>query len=138
MQNWYVDIVRVHRKEHLLFTHSLSLYSLILYCRTPKEKKGLATLFQAKLAKALLEDFGLRGLQEIEKISGEVVVYTKTNSRAILGSMNDFKWQIAVAVAHHGIPAAEVDSLRYSINDCPMRLIDYSNGQAEMAKLLMK
>lgn len=136
--NWYVDLIRIDRKEHFLFTNSISLYNLIVYVGTVNEKKNIESIFKSKLVEAVREDFGDLSENWIKRLSNESeFLYTKTNSRKILGSMNDYKWQIEVQRHYNELGVNEVNTIRQRLNDCPMSLFDYSSGEKEMERLMI-
>ena len=137
LHNWYVDTLRIGRKEYYLFTNSVTLYSIVIYFGTQNERKNIETIFKSSLIEALFTDFRVP-IDLIEsKLLDNEFIYSKTKSRAILGTMNDFKWQAEVQVLHKEIPEGKIESVRYWLNDCPMSLIGYSNGRMEMEKILL-
>ncbi len=56
----------------------------------------------------------------------------KTNSRQVLGSMNDFKWQIQVRVDIDGLSQSAHDSINHSLNTIPMGALKYENSRETM------
>lgn len=90
--NWYVDSIIVERKKHFLFTNSKTLYSFFFYVGTKKEIENIEVLFEEKLIKSIQNDFQI----DIDVLKGifkenRSYSYHKTNSRSVLGSMNDMK-----------------------------------------------
>lgn len=51
--------------------------------------------------------------------------FNKTNSRSVLGSMNDFKNQIRVQIWHKGELSKTYDLIIHWINQCPMSALNY-------------
>lgn len=134
--NWYIDLIRIDRCEHLLFTNSILLYSVIVYIGG--SMNNVESLFKNRLSEAIIENYG----EELSKrfltiISNEEqFIYTKTNSRKILGSMNDYKWQIEVQRQYNKLGMNEIKELGRRLNECPMSMIKYSSGKREMEKLV--
>lgn len=137
LQNWYVDLLRIKRKEYYLFTNSVTLYSLLIYMGTEKERKNLEQIFFGKLKEAIVADFGVpASLVESIFLDEEEFVYTKTNSRSVLGVMNDFKFQVEVFASHHQTPEGRYEEWRSYLNKCPVSTINYSKPMKEMEKIL--
>ncbi|MEZ4987054.1 MAG: hypothetical protein R2795_18780 [Saprospiraceae bacterium] len=137
ISNWYVDLIRLNRKEYYLFTNSVMLYSFLTYIGTEKEKKNLESIFRSKLIEAIKADFGISESSfESKLFTDNDFRYVKTNSRSILGVMNDYKYQIEVLIWHKEITEEDYESLRHYLNECPMSTINYSSGKKEMAKFL--
>ena len=60
----------------------------------------------------------------------------KTNSRQVLGSMNDFKSQIKYMVANGGLSRQAHDRVHHSINTIPMGALKYNHPRRAMKSVL--
>lgn len=91
LASWHANIFRIDRKNCLLVTNDKTLYSIFLFGLKKADFLNLPFILNEHLFKSLLSD----GLSQdlIEKVLsvGDEVIFTKTNSRSVLGSMNDFK-----------------------------------------------
>lgn len=124
--NWYVDLMNLERKNYFLFTHSQTLFSFFLYAGTKAEILNLENLFAKKLEEMIIREIG-----SSEKLTQALLPnnanfqFMKTNSRKVLGSMNDFKFQIKVMIDHHGPLSQTYDKINHLINTIPMGTLKY-------------
>ena len=131
--NWYVDIMNLERKNYFLFTHSQTLFSFFLYAGTKTEILNLENLFTQKLQEMIIREIGTS-----EKLTQALLPENanyqlmKTNSRQVLGSMNDFKFQIKVMVDHHGPLIHTYDKINHLINTIPMGAMKYQHPRVAM------
>jgi len=101
--NWYVDLVVIERKKHLLFTHATSLFSFVIYVGTKKEINQVEQLFEKRLGEMIVKHVTvLDGYVETLLPKDRTYTFNKTNSRKVLGSMNDFKYQIMTVYDFRG------------------------------------
>lgn len=124
--NWYIDLINLERKNYFLFTHSKTLFSFFIYAGTKKELQNIETLFESKLQEQIIKEIGTDPML-LQKIFPEKKEYRfiKTNSRAVLGSMNDFKNQIKVHIWHKGSLNQTYDLINHLLNDVPMGALKY-------------
>jgi len=137
LHNWYVNSINLERKNHLLFTNSLTLFSFFIYAGTKKEMNNIEQLFEKELKEQVERHIG-SNKKFMQKLLPENSSYefTKTKSRSILGSMNDFKNQIKVQIWHKG-PLKHTQNLIIQLmNECPMSGIDYLNPITKMKQTL--
>lgn len=93
--NWYVDVIMLERKKYFLFTHAESLFSFFIYAGTKQQHVNIETLFTEKLKELVIREVGSSEayLKEAAPENADFR-FEKTNSRSILGNMNDYKNQI--------------------------------------------
>lgn len=137
--NWYVDVVNVERKNYFLFTHSQTLFSFFLYAGTKKELQNLPMLFEQQLQEMIIREIGTNDLY-LKAIlpSAGTYQFMKTNSRQVLGSMNDFKFQIKVMVDHHGPVVHTQSKINHLINTIPMGALKYQYPVNAMKEAILK
>lgn len=137
--NWYVDQLVLERKKYFLFTHAQTLFSFFIYVGTQKEIKDLPMLFRQKLEEQIVREISSQETYIAAAFSdAEACRFTKTNSRSVLGSMNDLKYQIEVQVWHKG-PLVHTHSLiNHLINQVPMRAIGMDLAQRRFKTELAK
>ena len=121
LYNWYVDLINLERKNYFLFTNSKTLFSFFVYAGTKKELEKIEGIFEEKLKEQIVREVGTstKYLDELfpEK---EVNRFVKTNSRSVLGSMNDFKHQIRGHIWHKGKLNQTYNYINHLINRIPM------------------
>jgi len=133
LNNWYVDLMNLERKTYFLFTHSQTLFSFFLYAGTKTEILNLENLFREKLQEMIIREIGTS-----EKLTQALIPnntnyqFMKTNSRQVLGSMNDFKFQIKVLIDHHGSLSQTHNTIHHSINTIPMGALKYQHPRVAM------
>jgi len=135
--NWYVDLINLERKNYFLFTNSETLFSFFLYAGTKKELENIEEIFEKKLKEEIVKQIGssdkyLTNLIPQDKTSR----FIKTNSRSVIGSMNDFKNQIKVQLWHKGELSETYDLINYLMNEVPMGTIKYDQPKKRMKKTL--
>lgn len=114
LSNWYVDLITLERKKYCLFTNSKTLFSFIMYVGTKKEIQNLETLFIDKLKEQIARAYGLKiNSDKYVNVNCGSFVYNKTNSRSILGSMNDFKLNIKSNVDNNGLTINSINSINH-------------------------
>ncbi len=135
--NWYVDLINLERKNYFLFTHSLTLFSFFIYCGTKQEKENLEDLFKTQLIDLLSRELALNPKPLGQALFDEApFTYQKTNSRSVLGSMTDLKFQIQVQLAHRGPLDISYDLINHLINRVPMSPLKYQKPVLAMQKEL--
>lgn len=131
--NWYVDLINLERKNYFLFTNSETLFSFFIYGGTKKELSNIGELFEEKLKEQIIREIGSSSKYlEILFPENRTDRYMKTNSRSVLGSMNDFKRQIEIQIWHKGPLSKTYELINHLMNDCPMGGIDYKNPRRKM------
>ncbi len=137
--NWYVDLINLERRNYFLFTHATTLFSFFAYIGTKKEKQKLETLFAACLLDQLEKQFLFDPKLAAPIImDGAPLTLHKTNSRSVLGSMNDFKFQIRIQLAHKGPLARSYDLINFLINQLPMGGLNHQKPTQAMQMELEK
>jgi len=137
--NWYVDLLNLERKNYFLFTHSQTLFSFFLYAGTKAELQNLQSLFEQHLQEMVIREIGTNELFLKEVISSNAdYQFMKTNSRQVLGSMNDFKFQIKVMVDHHGPLMHTQSKINHLINTIPMGALKYQYPVNAMKEAILE
>lgn len=135
--DWHANLLRVERRKCVLFTHSDTLYSIVVFGLKRADFDRLDEIFRQSLFRRLrIEGF----LQiQIEKALDEyeTIYFAKTNNRSVLGSMNDLACHMAAHIsAAGGIRHLGVDALNDLLNRIPMGALNYRYSiEALKAKL---
>jgi len=122
--SWHANLLRYGRRKCLLFTHDQTLFSVFLPAVTKADYPHLAEMFGQRLFRAMrLFDFRQ---QQIETMLEPVreLRFAKTNSRSVLGSMNDMKQMKGWIIANGGgLESTDMDELMELINKTPFKAI---------------
>ena len=122
--SWFANILRINRRKCLLFTHSETLLSVFVGgVRKPDINRLPLTLLenlQIVLDAEGLGDWTSKALM----LPGSQSVIASTNSRSVLGSMNDLVFQAEVAVSHR-YSLHDVVPISQRLNRVPMGAIGY-------------
>lgn len=94
---WYVNMFRYARRKCLIFTHEHSIFTVIIVGVTKRDTARLRELFRSEAARQLRYE-GIAD-EAVERFLAEMgrLVYAKTDSRRVLGTMND---QVSMFKAH--------------------------------------
>jgi hypothetical protein len=137
--HWYVDLINLNRKNCFLFTHAETLFSFFIYMGTQKEITNMESLFEEELRKMLIKE-----ISNEEKLPNLLLPsplsfrFLPTNSRKVLGSMNDFKNQIKAHVWKGGGLRSSPELIKHFINKVPMGANKYKSGRAMMRALFLE
>jgi hypothetical protein len=134
--DWHASLLRLERKKYVLFTHDQTLYSLLMrWMKTPRSADFVET-FRLGLFKSLMNE-GLAEMQIKYLLSEHTqVMITKTNSRSVLGSMNDLTFQIKSMISASRLTDADWSEINRQMNPIPMRAIKYNISIDEMKRRL--
>jgi len=135
--DWHANIMRLERKKYVLFTNSLTLYSFLMRWTGKPRYSEFQEQFRLKLFQSLMSE---RIAEEhIEYILGgrRQVTITKTNSRSVLGSMNDLAFQARFMVYMRGrLDDADLHEIDRELNRNPLSAIKYQSSIAELKRRL--
>ena len=135
--DWYAHILFIERRKCVLFTHADTLFSFaeVGLCRPAFDRIG--DVFRNRLEESLREEGVPADRVDMVLMEYEHLPLGRTESRSILGSMNDFahhlKWHMA---SKGGLMHGDLPSIQRWLNDMPMGAIGYSSGSQEIRKRL--
>ena len=122
---WHANLLRLDRKKYVLFTNDQTLYSfLVRWTKMPKTE-GLPERFRLGLFKNLMSE-GLpeKQIEWLMRQHAQIEI-TKTNSRSVLGSMNDLAFQVKYMVYRNGrLDETELPEMTRQLNRTPMSAIE--------------
>ena len=139
LSDWHANLLRVDRKKCVLFTNDLTLYSFLIHLVKKPLSAGLGELFRLGLLKSLMSD-GLDDPQVRHMLGSQgSIIIAKTNSRSILGSMNDLAFQIKCIVhTMGGLVITDLSEINRQLNNIPMSAIKYNVGIEELRRRLVE
>lgn len=124
--SWHANLLRIDRRKCVLFTHDMTLFSVFVAGLKRDNFERIDQVFgQALFKTMLLFDFEQ---SEIERMLDWSLhnTYTKTNSRSVLGSMNDMAFHIEYHIqADGGLAHADLADLHRRINRIPFKAVGF-------------
>jgi len=137
LNEWYGNLFRLERRKCLLFTHASTLFSFTLFGLTRPDFIALGKTFNRNLRSVLIHEGMDENLAETISPSVETVRLLKTRSRSVLGSMNDFIFQVRVHVeVAGGLARCDIADLNYTLNHVPMGALAYARPEAAFKHFL--
>lgn len=124
--SWHANVIHIDRRKCILFVNDTTLFNFIAPDVGRVQIRELGTLFRGYLQCVLAEE----GFDEStkRKIMTEYddVGFAKTNSKRILGSMNDLAFHYRYYIlAEGGVHSCMVPSIISQLNRMPMGAIEY-------------
>lgn len=130
--DWHVNLFTCQRIQYIIVTNTTSLLSVFMYGRGITDETDFIRGF-VNIAKNYLPEIGCE-FQLLKFIAPKtsVVTFTKTNSRSVLGSMNDF-----VNIAKWLITEKECSpyDLSFEINRTPMSYLKMDSPYNVLKKM---
>ena len=139
LSDWHANILRVDRKKCVLFTNDLTLYSFLVHMVKTPLPEGFGALFRLGLLKTMMSD-GLDNPQARYKLGGQdSVMVAKTNTRSVLGSMNELAFQVKYIVHEKGgLDIADLSEINRQLNHILMSAIKYNASIEELRHRLVE
>ncbi len=135
--DWHANLLRVDRKKCLLFTNNQTLYSIFLSSMKKSDLENFDKVFRLGLFTSLLAEGFTEPQIEYVLSKHQQIVIAKTNSRSILGSMNDLVFQIkSMIYMKGGLANADLYEINKQLNRIPMSAINYKASIDELKRLL--
>lgn len=121
--DWFVNLFRVQGKEFFIFTSSTTLVSIIT-----RAGKELPLARMSEVLLEMLEQYNVHSDVMMNELATlEPIEYAKTNSRRVLGSMNDFVKSISYAAEAKEFPEyAMSKGIHYHAWETPMTYLKYN------------
>ena len=134
--DWHANMLWLDRKKYVLFTNDQTLYSLFV----PWNKSPRSTDFMERFRLGLLKSLMSEGLAEVQikyLLSEHAqVTITKTNSRSVLGSMNDLAIQTKSMILVSDGLDVNFSEVNRQLNRIPMSAIKYQFSIDELKRRL--
>ncbi|USD62089.1 hypothetical protein J4N45_09090 [Vibrio sp. SCSIO 43140] len=124
--NWYVNTFTSNRRKCLLFMEEKTLMSFVLVGLRKEDHKGIGKVFQNGV-NYLLKSEGISPevLQAFEN-APEQIEYTKTDSKQLLGNMNDLLATYEYFIHYDGgLGVCDLNEITMKINRTPQRNLDW-------------
>ena len=135
--DWYAHLLSIERRKCVLFTNEETLFTFAAVGLRRPAFDRIGDVFRSRLRESLQEE-GIPA-DQADKVLGEYesLPLGRTESRSILGSMNDLahhlKWYMA---SERDLMPDALPSIQRRLNDMPMGAMEYSSGSRELRKRL--
>lgn len=119
--SWFANLFRIERRKCLLFTNDRTLYSVLLYGLRKSDLESIGTRFRDGLVANLQASEIPAETVASVAMACRPVAWGVTNSRSVLGSMNDMISiaKYMVALKRHETED-EIALLNHDLNRMPM------------------
>ena len=128
LKEWYVNLLRIERRNCLLFAEARTLYVFLVPGVVKKDVENLPALFAEGLRMNLLRD-GIPSDTAHRVAEVEPFHLAKTRDRRVLGSMTDLTHHYRYHIeSEGGLAHADLQGLNRRMNRVPMSMLgmDYS------------
>ena len=139
LSGWHANLLRIDRRKCVLFTHDTTLYSFFVPGLKKPDFESFREVFRQNLFKSLIaENLPQKHIELFLDDIREIEI-SNTNSRSVLGSMNDLTFQLKYQIADTGgIEMADISKLAFDLNRIPMSAIEQIYSIYELKILLKK
>ena len=129
---WHANLIYANRRKAVLFVNDITLINFIVLNLKREDIKNLSDLFRETLFHFLIAE----GFSEkiVETVMKEYVPikYTKTNSKSVLGSMNDYAYQYKYYIRYGEF----LPDIIHKLNRMPMGALNYQEPIALLREML--
>ncbi|MCK5146744.1 hypothetical protein KAR48_08300 [bacterium] len=102
LSSWHANVFLIDRRKCVLVTHDATLFAMCIPGLKKPDFAVFHQLFATRLFKFMMaEEFPQKDIEKV-LMETETMRFTKTNSRSVLGSMNDQKFFIEAIIAGEG------------------------------------
>lgn len=136
--SWHANLLLIERRKCVLFINDSTLFTILVPYLKKLDFQNLNFVFQEHLFKNLLHEDCSQKQIEAVLTEHNRLIYTKTNSRSILGSMNEQKFQLEYRIQlNGGLKYTPIYDLNKELNRNLLSPIDYKRP-FEMLKEKLK
>ncbi len=135
LENWYCNEFTASRRKYLIFVNERTLLPIVISVKGLKTSGDILEVFKQRLFKTFL----LLNLPDKkfmpELLEMDEVVFAKTQSRSVIGSMNDIIAQAKFSSDYHDM---DVDSpaMFKCLSQIPLKANGYNRSTGLVAELL--
>ena len=136
--NWYSNLFMVDRRKTLIFMNERTLLSFVIYGVRKDNSKKISEILLRGIDQLLsMERFDISEINSVF-LGYDSVQITKTNSRRVLGNMNDLVELYKHSILYNGgLKHCDLASIIHRINRTPQRNLGWSNS-IEVVKQLLR
>jgi len=124
--SWHANTFYIERRKCVLITNDITLFTMFIPAFKKPDFQSFHFIFGQQLFKNLLNEEIPQ--KQIERILAECedIQYKRTNSRSVLGSMNELKFQLEYHIgAEGGLAKTDIFELNQQLNRTIMSPIKY-------------
>ena len=135
--NWYSHLFTVDRRKTIIFMNERTLLSFIVFGMRKDNIANFKEYFYRGLRQLLLiENIGNEKIEEI-LAQYETVELTKTDSRTVLGNLNDLVDMYKYLILYDGgLKECDLTSIIRQVNRTPQRNLGWKYSMDILAELL--
>lgn len=125
--SWHANLIFIARRKCVLFVNDRTLFNFIVPDVSRASLKALSSLFISWLAGVLAEEEIPEYMREKIMAEYSQIEYANTNSKSVLGSMNDLAYHYEhLILSERGVHSPAVPSIIKKLNRIPMGAIRYA------------
>lgn len=125
--SWHANLLFIARRKCVLFVNDRTLFNFIVPDVSRVQLKALSGLFISWLACVLAEEEIPEYVREKIMAEYSKVEYANTNSKSVLGSMNDLAYHYEYLIlSEGGVHSPAVPGIIKKLNHMPMGAIGYA------------
>jgi hypothetical protein len=124
--DWIANLIYIERRKCIVFVNKKTLFNFIVLNLKREQIRNLNEVFLSNFVNNVLFKMNLESIipQVIDEY--EVIKYSKTNDRSVLGSMNDMILHYKYHVDHFGgIFNCDISEIIYRINRTPFSALKW-------------
>jgi len=127
--NWYANIFTIDRRKAIVFVNERTLLSFIVYGINGKNIKDIKETFIIKLRQLLsFEGFTEKDIESHIKECQDIQ-YTTTNSKTILGNVNDLMSMYKYMILYEGgLESCNLTGIITDMNRTPQRNLNWATS----------
>ena len=135
-KEWYCNLLVIHRRKCLLFTHSVSLFSFLIAGVRQADVRNFGDFFRSHASSALAAE-GISKSQIGYLLDAGPDQIAKAENRSVLGSMNDLARMCKFHSDSDGsFEWLKIDEMNREMNVAPMSYIGMESATRMLKKQL--
>ena len=140
LDDWFIDVMKIHRKKIAIITHAKTLFTFIIPYAQVGGARSMPECVHRLLQQFLFDRSFFEYIDSIDQLFAKQPLFCKTQDRQVLGHMNEFKRCIEART--HDVPYDAIDwndLMRFTNNILiNVRPIGYTRASELMDQLLNK
>ena len=133
--SWHANLLYIDRKKCVLVANDKTLFNFLMPDLTRAQIRALDQLFRGFLervlaSEAISDDIADKILAEYQSIG-----YANTNSKSVLGSMNDLAVHYKYHIVSGGLHRCDLPAIINRLNRMPMGAIGYRHASDALKTL---
>ena len=133
---WHANLLYVNRKKCVLFVNDKTLYNFVVINLSRAKIKELDSIFVQYLVLNLFQEGFSEALVKRLTQEYDTIQFTKTDSKSVLGSMNDLAFHYKYHIQTEGENA--LPSIIHKMNRMPMGAQNYNYSIESLMKHIEK